>query len=430
MLIILAIMFKLTSIAFVFLLILNFQDILYSQEIFSEEFLTDEEFSNRLSKELSQMNSEDRFNYVSDLLDELIMNRIDRIVILNELYSDWVNSTLEVALLKLSKGCFMYRTGEIDSAVIYLNHSSEILRENGRFQLSSESYNELGNAYFTGGRLNMAVNSYLNSLKVGHDSDDETAKFNAFLGLGRSYCAAGDTVIGVKLLNEYLRRSRELKKMEASSDACGALAVIYQDIGDKQMSDYYYKKGHEYSSKSDSRSMQSNSLTNRAIVAFNSGKVDSAYLFFQNALQLRVSLGSSRPIVDSYFNLASFKIMLNEYTSAKSYIDTAMMIADENGLTIEQMDLTELLMEVLDRENNQTEVEKLRIQLDSMRNAQEINSEIDPISTGVVSVMLNRNETLPIDPQSRKYLWIYQTISVLTLLLFSLGILYFSTRKI
>lgn len=430
MLVILAIMIKLTYFTIVFLFIFGFQRSGNSQDSYTLLNTSDQEFEENLTQDLAKLNSKDRFDYVSSLLGLFIRNRVDRIVLMNELYSSWCESNEEYALLNLSKGCFMFRTGNVDSAVVYLENSSEVLRENGRFQLSSESYNELGNAYFTGGDFNMAVDSYLNSLKVGHESDDETAKFNALLGLGRSYCAAGDTVIGVKLLNEYLRRSEEFKKMEASSDACGALAVIYQDIGDAQMADYYYKKGLDFSSKSDSKSMKSNALTNKAIVAFNNGNRDSAYVFFQKSLQLRLALGSSRPIVDSYFNLASFNIMINDYSSAKSYIDTALLFAERNGLKIERIDLIELLAEVNKLENNISEVQMLEVKLDSLRNLQEYNSQIDPISTGVVSVMLNSHDTLPIDPEEDKDSWIFQLIGVLTLLIFSGGILQFLSKKI
>jgi len=241
-------------------------------------------------------------------------------------------------------GSYQIRTGEIESGLSHMLDSRTYFEQKEDAQMLSEINNDIGNAYYLAGKYSEAIKAYLASLEYGKSSPDKTDKFNAKSGLGKAYCAIGDTSVGMYTMSEYKNESIKIAKYESAADAYAYLGQIEMERGYISLAKEFYRKSILFSKKSDSKIHLSHALNNQAILKFNLNELDSSLFYFEESLRLREQLNNAKGIIESYYNLGFFYGATGDFHNAYLNYSRSVDLARENKFVGDELDaLNELI---------------------------------------------------------------------------------------
>ncbi len=249
-------------------------------------------------------------------------------------------------------GKYAMLTGKVESGLTCFKKSLHYFEKQEDYSNVSILLNEIGNAYLLHGELYNALESFRTSLKVGVHSSDNTDAFNGELGMSKCFFALGDTLKGLKILTTYKNKALNLEKYESAAIASAYLSTIEQDRGNDRDSRLYLEESIAYGEKSTSIVQLANSYTNKAILYFQLDEADSSLLFFNKALYKRQEIGRPRLIVESYFNLASYYIFIEDYPKAITMVSESIDLAETNELLLDEFDGVELLAYIYEEQND------------------------------------------------------------------------------
>ncbi len=236
-----------------------------------------------------------------------------------------------------SLGSYQIRTGEIEQGIEHLNSSRRFFSKREDYDQLSINYNELGNAYYLLGKYHDAIKMYLSSLRYGALAPDPTSAFNAKIGLGRSYCATGDTAVAVHTILKYKDEAAKFRKFEAVADAYAYLGEVEMERN-PDLSREYYEKSILFSGKSNSRAHLSHAYNNMAILHFNLGELDSSLFYFEKALSIRKKINHQKGLIESYYNIGYYYKETRDYHNAYINFSKSMDFAKKNGFSGDEYD--------------------------------------------------------------------------------------------
>ncbi len=287
------------------------------------------------------------------------------------------NSELEMSLAKRYLGSYRIRTNDIPKGIELLEEARELFAKERSAALLSETENEIGNAYFLKGNYNLSSRYYFSSMVHGANIADVTASYNGMIGFGKTICATGDTIRGVRFVREYLERCLKNDKFESASDACGFLGMIEGLKGKVELMSAYYRRGNVYAWRSNSKTHWANAHTNKAIDFFTKQKVDSAEVLFQKALSIRKEVGATRPIVEGYYNLAILNIETGKFDEAHKYALLGEELSKDAGIISWQLDCLLLLKEIAENQRRFDDIEPIQVEIDLLQAELELTGNLD-----------------------------------------------------
>jgi len=247
---------------------------------------------------------------------------------------------------KRSLGTYLSRTGEPMRGIKYLRSSLIHFQKTGDVVIETEILNEIGNAFFNSGKTKEAEIYYLKSLKVGKESPDPTSAFLAESNLAQVYIALGELDKAVGILHHYKTESLRLMKMESVSNAYSLLGTIEQKKVNLKLAGEYFRKSAQFGFRSKARTQIAHAYNNMAIVHFQNGDRKASLEYFKKALDIRLTIGNSRAVSESYFNLGSYFQELKNYNEAITYYRIAEKYSKEQNLLKEEMDAVRALAEI------------------------------------------------------------------------------------
>ena len=320
-------------------------------------------------------------------------------------------------------GSYYSRTNDIPHGIELLLEAREIFSGLNMQILLSETENELGNAYFLLGNYNLSSRYYFASIVHGSVTSDVTASYNGMIGFGKTLAAIGDTSKGVLFVQEYLERCLRDEKFESASDACGYLGMIAGLNGKIELMSAYYRRSGIYAGRSDSKTHEANANTNRAIDFFTQEKVDSSLMLFRSALKLRQEVGATRPIVESFYNLAVLNIETGNLVDAKIYAKKGEELSEAGGIRSWQLDCLILLLEIAEKNEDVDEAFQLKMDIarieDELEKFKKLDSDILELAISLTSLK----------PQPVRKSYLGELIGTISILLTCLLLLY-SDRKL
>ncbi|PIE87384.1 MAG: hypothetical protein CSA03_00470 [Bacteroidetes bacterium] len=305
-----------------------------------------------------------------------IRNSVDSLKIVgSEMVDSKYVSLYPVGLINL--GSFHIRTNDIPKGIELLEEARELFAKERSAALLSETENEIGNAYFLKGNYNLSSRYYFSSMVHGANIADVTASYNGMIGFGKTICATGDTIRGVRFVREYLERCLKNDKFESASDACGFLGMIEGLKGKVELMSAYYRRGNVYAWRSNSKTHWANAHTNKAIDFFTKQKVDSAEMLFQKALSIRKEVGATRPIVEGYYNLAILNIETGRFDEAHKYALLGEELSKDAGVISWQLDCLLLLKEIAENQRRFHDIEPIQVEIDLLQAELELMGNLD-----------------------------------------------------
>lgn len=331
-------------------------------------------------------------------------------------YNEVRISCIEVGLAKRYLGSYHIRTNDIPKGVELLEEARELFVRTRSAALLSETENEIGNAYFLKGNYNLSSRYYFSSMVHGANIADITASYNGMIGFGKTICATGDTLLGVRFVQEYLERCLKNDKFESASDACGFLGMIEGLKGKVELMSAYYRRGNVYAWKSNSKTHWANAHTNKAIDFFTKDKIDSAEHLFHKALSIRKEVGATRPIVEGYYNLAIFHIETGSLDEAKQFALKGEELSKDGGIISWQLDCLRLLKEIAEKQNKYEEAEPIQVEIELLEAELELMGNLDNELLDLAVTFTSLEEKVP--DHSRK-----TEVILISILIGSFGLL-------
>ncbi len=253
---------------------------------------------------------------------------------------------------KRSLASYLVRNQGDPGAIVLLQDAAHYFVNIGDEVLATETYNELGNAHLLLGNTSLAVEYFHESLEIGKSSHDPTSSFLAEVNLAQAYLIKGDTTKAIGLLEDYKRRSMNLKKFEAVANSYVILGQISQNQGNKKLSDEYFEKSARYGLRSNARLIRAQALTNLAIVAFNENLKERAEKLFLEAFVLYSKVGSTIRIAESMFNNATLYLENNELTKAHSWYKRMLNYSLKHLLTQSMNDANDGIIQHHEKTND------------------------------------------------------------------------------
>ena len=365
-----------------------------------------------------------------ELRSYFIRNDIDSLLVLSS-YMDsskrLSRSETASAVRQSCIGSYHVRTGAFWVGMNQLKKSRQYFLRTKNFRELSRIDNEIGNGYLVNGIYYQGAKYFASSLDYGQKSTEETAHFNGMIGLGKIFCAVGDTIQGIRLISIFLSNCLGLNKFESAADASSYLGMLYEAVGDMEMMEVYYRRGIVYAEESNSKSLQSSRFNNEAILKFISGDLDSSIILFRNALALRLEFGQKKSIIESYFNIGGFYLETGVLDSSEVNFIKSLKISEQAGFLPDQYDALSSLKEIyLIEGKREAEISALDVEMKRIAgiiaNHSEIDSDIYKVASEFEESIRSQFESKP------KSLWTIGNLGTLCLVVL-ISLLYWKNRS-
>ncbi len=277
--------------------------------------------------------------YVRHNLDSLKVAAIDLLLDASEHEHEFARAVGTRML-----GSYLCKIGNQTQGLEYLTVAKDYFEKKEDYVIVSEIYNAMGHAYLRDGAYDKAKEAYNQSLRMGEQSNDATAAFNAKLGLGRAYINIGDTTTGMTIWHQYKQASVESEKYEAAADVYALMAQIEGDRKNLELSQEYFGRSIDFSRKSNSKSHIAHSYANEGIRKFMQEDFDSSLYYFEKSLAMRIELKAIRPILEGYFNMGSYYAGRDSLQRAIEYFEIGRKMAEKHKMW---SDLKDFLLDLI-----------------------------------------------------------------------------------
>lgn len=331
-------------------------------------------------------------------------------------------SSFALAAAQRLIGSYQVRRGDFVEGINKLKLASIHFEQMRNYNLTSEIYNDIGHGFFLDGQFDEAKVSYERSLEIGKIAVDQTSSYNGELGLGKTHIALGDTSLGLFFINRYKENSVKDKKYEAAADSYAYLAMIAEQQSEMDLSHELYLKSYQNSLKSKSKIHFTHALNNRAVLFFDAGEIDSALFCFKESLRLREELSNPKPVVESYYNLASFFQLVDEPIKAKKNFEYALDLASSHSFIQDEVDAIDALLYYNLSEDSIGLKKRKKTLVEQMANKKGLDEEV--ILFVFSDVQKESNMRKDDDSTNNEVLWIA------VIILFALTAMYFLQRKV
>lgn len=261
-------------------------------------------------------------------------------------FSPWLGQTY------LEAGISLLRMTELDSATTILQEGLSLVREHPDRSTEAALYNSLGNVKREQNHFEEANTLYFQSLKLFEELKDLKGQTQALSNISNIHNLIGDTdkaldyaiqsletakTAGVRISVAYSHRLlgriyRRQKKLDEALKAYDSAISIYTELN--------------------SRRDIAETETNIGNIYFDKADFKQATTHYMRALSVAKVLSDSLLMGISYVSTAYALLQIKDYRRAKTYVDSALIVATKKGLTNTRMDCYELYSEVHQGEGN------------------------------------------------------------------------------
>ena len=291
---------------------------------------------------------------------------IDKVELYGQLVSKWEeisareNWNYQAALTSL--GNAYYSLGQYQRAIEFYQQSLEIKREIGDSpeerlrQRNGEgrSLGNLGSAYNSLGQYQRAIEFYQQSLEIKREIGDRNGEGNSLIGLGNAYHSLGQYQRAIDFHQQSLDISREigdspeerLRQRNGEGSSLNNLGNAYNFLGQYQRAIEFYQQSLEISREiGDSpeerlrqRNGEGNSLIGLGNAYDSLGQYQRAIEFFQQSLEISREIGDIRGEAIVWHNLGLTLAKIDRESDALGAYRNASELYQQMGLDADVQD--------------------------------------------------------------------------------------------
>ena len=224
-----------------------------------------------------------------------------------------------------------YSLGGYDKAINYLQQSLEISRELGDRHGEGKSLNSLGNAYHSLGEYQRAIDYYQQSLAISRELGDRNGEAKSLNNLGSAYRYLGEYQRAIEYYQQSLAISQEIGDRHGEGASLNNLGSAYLSLGEYQRAIDFHQQTLAIQRQIGDRYGEGLSLNNLGNAYHSLGEYQRAIDYYQQSLEISRELGDRYGEAASLNNLGSAYYCLREYQRAIDFYQQSLEIAREIG---------------------------------------------------------------------------------------------------
>lgn len=218
-------------------------------------------------------------------------------------------------------------------ALEYLNMGLSVRRELGDQKLIAVSYNYIGGVYLKSKNYNEALKNYLESLKISTELKEDAEMASANTNIGNIYFDLGNYDKSLKNFSEALAISAVMNdKMR--------IAALYHLMGNtylkmKKFNDALdnYRKSLDIRRNLDDKTQIATTLSSIGNVYSDMGKFNEALRYYTEALTIRRKIGEKLGISTSLSNIGDLYGIIGNNGQSLNYFEQSLKLAEDINFT-------------------------------------------------------------------------------------------------
>ncbi|MEM9215430.1 MAG: tetratricopeptide repeat protein [Cyanobacteria bacterium P01_F01_bin.150] len=198
-------------------------------------------------------------------------------------------------------------------------------------QGEAASLGNLGNAYYSLGDYERAIDFHQQSLVIDRELRNRLGEANSLGNLGVVYRDLGDYERAIDFQQQALVIARELGNRLGEAQSLGNLGIAYDDLGDYERAIDFHQQSLVINREIGNRHGEADSLGNLGNAYYSLGDYERAINFQQQALVIDREMGNRLGEANSLVNLGNVYRDLGDYERDIDFQQQALDIAREIG---------------------------------------------------------------------------------------------------
>ncbi|WP_199311592.1 tetratricopeptide repeat protein [Anabaena subtropica] len=259
----------------------------------------------------------------------------DKVELYGQLVSKWEgigerkNWKYNASLTSLGNAYFSL--GEYQRAIEFHQQSLEISREIGERNGEAVSLGNLGNAYNSLGQYQQAIKFHQQSLEIKREIGERNGEGISLGNLGSSYRSLGQYQQAIEFHQQSLEIFRETGNRNGEGSSLNCLGNAYCSLGQYQQAIEFHQQSLEIFRETGDRSGEGDSLHNFGSAYYCLGQYQQAIEFYHQSLEICGEIGDRRGEGNSLHNLGGAYHVLGQYQQAIEFYHQSLEICREIG---------------------------------------------------------------------------------------------------
>ena len=259
-----------------------------------------------------------------------------------------------------------YSLGQFQKAIQYHKKSLKIDRELGNREGEGASLGNLGNAYYSLGEFHTAIDYYQQALEIARALGERSGEGASLGNLGNAYNSLGEFHTAIDYHQQALEIARALGERSGEGNALGNFGNAYHSLGQYQTAIDYYQQYLEIARALGERSGEGKALGGLGLAYDSLGEFHTAIDYHQQALDIARSIGDREWEGACLGNLGNAYNSLGQYQTAIEFYQKSLEITRDIGDRFGEANVWFNLGVALKKVNQKSEA------IDAYRNARQL----------------------------------------------------------
>ena len=224
-----------------------------------------------------------------------------------------------------------YSLGQVERAIEYYEQALEIAREIGDRRAEGVSLGNLGIAYADLGQVERAIEYHNQAMAISREIGNRRGEGADLGNLGLAYADRGQVERAIAYHTQALEIAREIGDRRAEGNHLGNLGLAYADLGQVERAIKYYTQSLAIAHKIGDRRGKGNWSSGLGLAYAALGQVERAIEYYEQALEIAREIGDRRAEGRHLGNLGSAYAALGQVERAIAHYEQAMTIRREIG---------------------------------------------------------------------------------------------------
>ncbi|NEP76760.1 MAG: tetratricopeptide repeat protein [Okeania sp. SIO3B3] len=224
-------------------------------------------------------------------------------------------------------------TGNL-KAIIFGHSNQQHLQIAGEIGDRSEegrALGNLGNAYWSLGEYEKAIEYHQQHLQIARKISDRSEEGRALGSLGMPYFSLGEYEKAIEYYQQHLQIAREIGDRSGESITLGNLGMPYHFLGEYEKAIEYHQQSLQIAREIGNRSGEGRALGNLGVTYKSQGEYEKAIEYHHQSLQIAREIGNRSGESIVLGNLGNAYHSLGEYEKVIEYHHQSLQIAREIG---------------------------------------------------------------------------------------------------
>lgn len=244
----------------------------------------------------------------------------------------------------LGKLSYVYQYVDFNKSIYYADSALKLSKKINYQKGIAKSYNFLGLAYSTIGKLDLALQNYLMALRVNENAGIEQEMAKNMNNIGEILVKIGDDKKGV----EYILKAYKINKKYGNKNSMAISLSLMSDVSVKRKE---FKNALTHLKEARAEAGSSIGIFDDGFyfvrlgeIFLKAGKADSARSYFQKALNIKKAEPDQK--IASLYGLSIIEMKFGDYKKSKIMLNEAMEIAKLSNAQFEFIKLYKALSDL------------------------------------------------------------------------------------